>query len=414
MTRIQPGRRERRGAVAVLLAILLIPLLAMVAFAVDLAWVTVTKADLQHAADSAALAGAGQLMNGYVQYYLPGQTQQSSVLSTTQTSAKTYAKNFASYNAAGGVSSLALNDSDIEFGFTDANGSYTPMATSPTSFPNTVKATLRRDSTANGSLGLFFGPVIGSNSVSLNVKAAATIYVAQIDSFQSNLTQNLKILPMTYDINHWNSFLKTGQGPDGTTDTAANGAPQLQVYPSIKFTGNFGLLSLDQGNDGASTISGWIANGVSSSDLQNESSANLLPLSAHDSTKWDWKGNPGLKTSDIHTISGYVGSQYLLPLFKPYNDGNLDPTQYAAGTGQGSNYYYNIVQFVAITITSVDNKSVHVQPSAMVVPQALYNGILPASTPSYPLTLPLGVTLPLNGANGPPLMSTFAAPKLTQ
>jgi Flp pilus assembly protein TadG len=409
----RPRQDRRRGAVVVLLAILMIPLLAMVAFAVDMAWMTLTKADLQNAADSAALAGAGQLMSGYVQYYLPGQTQQSSILSTTQTNAKSYAKNFAGYNAAGGVSSLALNDGDIEYGFTDNNGTYTAASANTSFFPNTVKVTMRRDGTANGSLNLFFGPALGTSKVNLTTTAAATIYTAQVDSFQSNLAQNLKILPMTYDVNHWNNFLKTGQGPDGSTDTAANGAPQLQVYPSIKFTGNFGLLSLDQGNDGASTISGWIANGVSSSDLQNEYNANLLPLSKHDSTKWDWKGDPGLKTSDIHTLSGYVGSSYLLPLFKPLNDGSIDPALYAAGTGQGTNYYYNIVEFVAITITAVDNKSVHVQPSSMVVPQALYSAVSTAGTPSYATTLPLGVTLPLLGTNTP-LLSTFAPPKLTQ
>jgi Flp pilus assembly protein TadG len=394
-----PSRPERRrGAVAVLVALLLIPLLAMIAFAVDMAWIVLTKTDLQNASDSAALAGAGQLMNGYVQYYLPGQTQQSTILSNTLASARAAAKQYAGYNGAGGVNSLTLNDGDIEFGFTDGQTNYTPMSGNTTFFPNTVKVTLRRDSQANQPLALFFGPAIGTSTVNVQTSAAATIYSAQVDSFQSNLNQNLMIIPMTYDVNHWNSFLNTGQGPDGSTDTAANGAPQLQVYPSIKFTGNFGLLSLDQGNDGASTISGWISNGVSSSDLQNEYNANLLPLSKHASNTWDWKGNPGLKTSDIHTLEGEIGQSYLLPLFKPVDNGVPDPSTYAAGTGNGSHYYYDIVQFVAITITYVDNKGVHVQPSAMIVPQGIFSSVTPAATPT----------------TGSPLITTFTTPKLTQ
>jgi Flp pilus assembly protein TadG len=392
-------RSRRRGAVTPLMAVLIIPLLAMMAFAIDLGWIDVTQSDLQNAADAAALAGAEQLisdsnnLNGYVQYSLAGQMQQSSILSTAETNARQAAKNYASYNSAGGVSSLVLNDSDIEFGFTDAQGNYT-AAPPYSGFPNTVKVTLRRDGQANGPLGLFFAPVIGTTSVNLQAKAAATPYVGVVDSFQSNPSKPIRILPMTYDVNHWNNFLATGQGPDGTIDTAANGAPQLQVYPSIKFTGNFGELSLDQGNDGASTISGWIANGVSGSDLANEFSAGLLPLSKHDHTKWDWKGNPGLKTSTIHTTASYVGYSYLLPLFKPLNP---DPNNYAAGTGNGSHYFYNIVQFVGITITYVDNKSIHVQPSAALDPNVLMDPstVVPAGTSS-------------------PLITTYTTPKLTQ
>jgi Flp pilus assembly protein TadG len=143
------------------MALLLIPLLAMMAFAIDIGWIDETQSDLQNAADAAALAGAQQLigdsnnLNGLVQYNLPGQTNQATILSTAESNAKSAAKNYASYNSAGGVSSLVLSDSDIEFGFTDASGNCTAAPTY-TGFPNTVKVTLRRDSQANGPLGLFF------------------------------------------------------------------------------------------------------------------------------------------------------------------------------------------------------------------------------------------------------------------
>ena len=71
---------RRRGAVTVLVALLTVPFLGMVAFAVDIAWIVQSRSDLQNAADAAALAGAEQLMNGFVQYSLPGQTLQSTIL----------------------------------------------------------------------------------------------------------------------------------------------------------------------------------------------------------------------------------------------------------------------------------------------------------------------------------------------
>src|SRR5438477_6631154 len=121
---VKPGLR--RGAVAPLVAVLLVPLVAMVAFAVDMAWVVETENELQSVADAAALAGANALIsdstsqNGYVQYYLAGQATQATILSNAQANARTAAKACAKANTAGGVSNLALNDSDIEFGFTNS------------------------------------------------------------------------------------------------------------------------------------------------------------------------------------------------------------------------------------------------------------------------------------------------------
>src|SRR5690242_17579999 len=113
--RRRQSRGDRRGAVTVLVALLLVPFLGMVAFAVDVAWIVQSRSDLQNAADAAALAGAEQLTNGFVQYSLPGQSLQTQILTSSKSSAKNYAKNFAGYNTAGGISSLALNDSDLEF-----------------------------------------------------------------------------------------------------------------------------------------------------------------------------------------------------------------------------------------------------------------------------------------------------------
>jgi hypothetical protein len=404
------------------MAFLLMPLLGMMAYAVDIGWITHTQSELQSAADADALAGAAALTgdatlegntnlttgdatlqnlvqqpNGWVTYYLPSQTasNQTNILSNSESIAKIIAKKFAAYNTAGRVS-LTLLDSDIEFGFTDAAGNY-QACPGYTGFPNTVKAKLRRDSSANGPLGLFFGPIIGTPSASLTATAAATIYTGTVNSFQPNYTNPAWILPMTYDVNHWNNFLQ-GTNPDATTD--ANGNPEIQVYPSIKFTGNFGELSLDQGNDGASTISGWISNGVSSSDLSNEYSAGLLPLSSHDSNSGpDWKGNSGLKTSTIQTAQSNVGQTYLLPLFKPVNAGTApDYSDYQAGTGNGSHFYYTIVQFVGIKIMP-SGSGVVVEPAAVSSPQAILTGVTVATPPAQGSTQ---------------LQTTFAAPKLTQ
>jgi Flp pilus assembly protein TadG len=54
-------KTDRRGGVLVLTAFLMIALMSMIAFAVDLGYLEVTKVELQRAADSAAIAGAWEL-----------------------------------------------------------------------------------------------------------------------------------------------------------------------------------------------------------------------------------------------------------------------------------------------------------------------------------------------------------------
>jgi Flp pilus assembly protein TadG len=415
MKRAVTKKTHRKGAVAPLIALLLIPLLAMAAFAVDIGWIVLAQSDLQSAADAAALAGAQQLIgqetlnsstglyslaNGFSDYYAPGVTaaQQLVVFNTATTAAKTTAKNFASYHSAGKVASLVLNDSDIEFGYTDNSGNYT-ASPAYSGFPNTIKVVLRLDGQANGALPLFFGPLLGTSTENVAVTASATIYGGTINGFNINPSVVSRILPMTYDINQWNGFLQTGVGPDRVLDVGSNGVPQLPVYPSIKFVGNFGLLSLDQMNDGASTTVGWIDNGVSSTDLQQEINTNLLPLSSHNPNSWDWKGSPGLTTDSIHALSYRVGDVYIIPLFKPANPGVPDPTTYAAGVNTGTSYSYDIVQFAAVRISYVDNSTVKVQPAAAIDPNAVLTNLAPAAPPP---------------ANSSSLVTTFSTPKLTQ
>jgi len=395
---------QRRGTVSVLMAFLLVPFLGMVAFAVDVAWIVQSRSDLQNTADSAALAGVEQLTTGLVQYSIPGQTLQANILSNSESSAKTYAKNFASYNTAGGISSLSLLDSDIQFGFTNASNAYTPCPTY-TGFPNTVKCTMRLDSSANGALRLFFSPVFGMSSTNVQAVAAATLYTGNMTNFNSSSPTNVPVLPMTLDINAWNMFVASGVSSDGTTHNGSNGAPQIQVYPSpTNAPGNFGMLSLDDSSNSASAISGWISNGLSPSGIATLQSDGLLPVSLS-STTWGWKGEPGFKASDLNDLT--VGTSFLLPLFKPVvatagssyqaTDDSVGPADPSSG-GHGSNAYYNIVEFVGITISQVDKSSdAYVQPDAMMTPGAVFDTttVVPAGTTSS-------------------LVTTFTTPKLTQ
>jgi Flp pilus assembly protein TadG len=386
--------QQRRAAVAPLVALLVIFLLAMVAFGVDIGWIVLTESELKNAADAAALSGVKSLMDGYVQYNMPNQSsaQKATILATAKTNASNKAVTYAGYHTAGGVSSLVLNTSDIEFGFTNGSGTY---STSYAGFPNTIKVTMRRDSSANGSLNLFFGPILGTKNTNITASAAATMYGGTFDSFQSTLVGNPRVLPMTYDVNNWATFMSTGLDPDGNASTY-NGYPSIQIYPSVSAPGNFGQISLNGSHAGQSTESGWVTNGLSQTDLNGLFSNNLLPLSQR-VNDWNWVGDTGMKQSLVSTVESMAGTTFLMPLFTPYNAGVPQASNYSAGTGNGSHYYYNPVQWVGVTIVP-SNNGVMVQPGAYLDPNIMFAG---------------GGPVPV-GSSGGGVVTVFAAPKLTQ
>jgi len=395
-----PQHPERPGAIAPLAAFLALFMVAMVAFAVDLSWVVLTQGELQNASDAAALAGANELLDDFVLYNLPNQSisRQNDLLNSAMSRARQTAKKAAALNGAGDQSTLLLRDEDIEFGFIDTKNVYTPLPNYP-GFPNTVKVKLRRDTVANQPLGLSFSRAIGRTQVELAATASATLYAGVVDSFKVNDKYNVAVLPVTYDVNHWTDFATNGKDPDGKTRRDADGDPQLQVYPSIKYKGNFGLLSLNDNNIDANTIDSWIHNGMSAGDVQALNDHKLVPLSGRLIPIWDWNGSPGFKASNVMDMNHYyLGKSFLLPLYKP-----VVPTAigYEAGIGQGKNYNFNIVAFVGVRIVQPDarNRDVVVQPAAVIEAEAIFRP---------------GSLAPAQPGAGTTLQTTFTVPKLTR
>ncbi|HUQ68853.1 MAG TPA: pilus assembly protein TadG-related protein, partial [Planctomycetaceae bacterium] len=97
---------KRRGAIAVIVCVLMVPLLAFIALSVDSGWITLTKSELQNAADSAAEAGARQLMDNYGAYSHPLQVNRSRLVASAEQAAGTYCTRFGGYNSAGNADSL--------------------------------------------------------------------------------------------------------------------------------------------------------------------------------------------------------------------------------------------------------------------------------------------------------------------
>jgi Flp pilus assembly protein TadG len=362
MSRHKSHKLQRKGAIAILVAIFSVGLFGMVAFAVDIAWIASTKARLQAAADAAAEAGARQLIEGYVLFNFPLATGKDTIIANAEASARSYAKTFAGYNGAGEVGSLTLNDSDIEFGYTNSAGVYAALSGSNV-YPNTCKVTLRRDSSANGALTLFFAPVLGTSSTTLTATATAVIYTStSVTNFNTGAGINGGMLPVALDINAWTTFYATGQSPDGVVHIGANGLPQLKVYPTpANAPGNFGLLSIGEPSSATPSYRNWIGYGPSPADMQYLNDNNLVPVSA--SSPQPWVAGPGMKSTLEGDFAGVANLPRLMPLFQP-----VSTSPYQAAASQGSNAYYNIVGFAGVKITEAtgngNNMNISVQPAA--------------------------------------------------
>jgi hypothetical protein len=315
------------------------------------------------------------------------------------------AKQFAYYNKAGNVN-ISLQSQDVVFGFTDASGNFT---TPYSGFPNTIQVTVRRDPTANGNVGLFFGGLLGTSSIGMTATARATIYSGTVSSLQAIPGVQAHILPVTLDYKVWDQFYSTGMSPDGTIHVnATNGNPELLVYPSPgNAPGNFGLIDVGPPANDAPAFEAWIDDGETPNDIDYLISNNLLPVSM--TNPQSWKAGPGLKSTLLSNFQQELNVPNLIPLFQAAQyptaaNGNT----YVAASGNGQNATYAIVGFVGVAISNATgngtNMNISIQPTAIVDPTAVLQKALPAGTQASTLT---------PSVNASTTITTFTAAKLS-
>lgn len=243
----------RRGAVTPFMALMIVPLLAMVVFSVDLGWIMQTQAELQNIADSAALSGATShyyapptwtgggtspgapngLMDGFVVYNTKHPTlSQDQVKSRAQANTRLYAQYYAYLNTAGNLSSINLADADVTFGYLHSDLTTYDEPPTGTTFPNTVHVKVKMDGSSNNKLPLFFGPVLGVSTKTLTAEAYATIFNGPVTSVNGPGG----MLPLTVDQNFWDAYLKyLNSGSPTSTDVtqsvlAASGSTLSITY----------------------------------------------------------------------------------------------------------------------------------------------------------------------------------------
>lgn len=335
-------KAARRGSALILTALAIIPLLAMVAFAVDWGRICVTKAELQRAADSAAMAGAWELRNAKGP---ASRLSSKAALSAVRQAAKAYA----AMNTSMGKS-LHLQDSDIQIGYlADARTPGGKLDTSDAEQFNTVRVSVRRDSESNGAIPMFFARILGKEEAESKATATAT-FIGNVAGFKKPLGGGeegpyLPMLPFALDLNTWRSALN-GEGPDEWKWDAnknkfvfgSDGVPEFNLYPQdTGAAANRGIVKIGTNTPDTPHVARQILYGVSLQDWEFHNGS----LTFDENGEIHLEGTPGLRATFQNELSAIRGQGRIVPIFSDVE-------------GSGNNAIYTIVEWGGVRIIEVE------------------------------------------------------------
>ncbi len=391
------GQRRRRGAVLVLAAALMVVLFAFVAFTVDVGYITLTRTQLQAAADSAALGAALELRQGLGP--APQLEQQAVVVE-----ARNAAQELAALHQAADRESVYLEPTrDVQFGrcqYDPETGRWVASWGVPPF--NAVRVTLHRDvERPEGSppvgdepLRLFFAPVIGQQEAGVQVRAAAALLPGVGFRIPPGSSSTAPLLPITVDEPSWEQLL-AGVGSDhyaynpatGEVTPGSDGILELNIYPGGTSNGN----SNGRGNPNSNANNQWTPGNRGTIDIGNPNNATpdlerqiLYGVNAQDLSYFggefrldqgpiDVNGDTGLSAAIKDELEAIIGQTRAIALF-------------SSVTGQGNNTTYTLVKLVGVRIMAVKltgaNKYVYVQPAAVVSDTVIPSGDVTVSDAS--------------------------------
>ena len=154
---------DRKGAMLVLIAVLMVLFMVIAAFCVDIAYMHMVNAEMRTAVDAASRAGTESLSRN--------QDRELAIQA---------ALDFAESNSVAG-DGLTLNRSDVRLGSAVESADGTFEFQSGGERPNSVSVFGRRDDQGpDGSVGLFFGNVFGVDSFTPAANSVATSSVRDI------------------------------------------------------------------------------------------------------------------------------------------------------------------------------------------------------------------------------------------
>ncbi len=415
--RLSYRRGKRSGKIAFLTAVLLVPLLGVLACALDIGWITMTKTQLRAATDSSALGGGTELMGGLgpSPIYTPAEIE---VLVRAQ------AVRCAALNRAGDQTSVYVNAiRDVTLGRARMN-----VATGRWEFEwgavpyNAVRVVGHRDiagsSNGDGPLPLLFAPVIGTNESNLDVLSTAVIMPASGIRIPPGGDFNSTLTPFAYDVERWKKYFRAqayfenslnsnpslitkdimDNGPEGDgkelffekiqkgkgnkfdmvqryddafrvidperhdADNIVDGRDgvlEISIYPLGNEPGNFGTVDIGSASNGTPDLRRQILYGPNEEDLSYYENNEINPS---ESDPLILEGDTGISAGMKDAIEAIIGQCRGILLFSSVSD-------------NGNNTAYVIVDIVGTRWMHVDfngqNKVLVIQPCPLSDPSGI-------------------------------------------
>lgn len=301
---------RRRAASAIMVVVTLPVIIGFGALAVDVGVLYGTRADLQDAADAAALAGASALTGPEMIQVRMETAEFTSV--RYQVNEKVYS--IAYLNESFGRRQTTVVPEDIAVGWIDLYSATSPLQTGiPPASSNAVQVIVRRtEGSPNGPVELMFAPIFGKHFSNVSASAVAA-FDDRVSGYDTSAPGG-GALPLTmYVDNHTRQLTEGGDeyAYDPSTESVSPGRDstrEVNVYPGDQAPGNFGLLNIGTPNLGLPALVNQIENGVPPEDFERETgSAELTFYGDEGSVTYDITGNAGLKSSLEKALLTRVG-----------------------------------------------------------------------------------------------------------
>jgi Flp pilus assembly protein TadG len=374
---------NRRGTILILSSITIIAFVALCALAIDVGYLLLAKTQLQESADAAALAACIELIDDEA---LSGKASLTDEIISARSFAVQYAALNKVCNAAPALDSNVGNSSsgDVVIGTLSYPFDQSMDFAQPNTY-NAVQVNVRRNSTANGEVHLFFAKLFGIDSHPLQASATAAL-VTNFGGFHVlGNDSNLDLLPFALDIETWNTLLAGGVSTDNWKWDAtgerviagSDGIKEVNLYPQgTGSPGNRGTVDIGSSNNSTSDIARQITDGISSDDMAHFPNSELK---FNVDGELYLNGDTGISAGVKDELASIAGEPRIIPLFESVS-------------GPGNNASYTIVAFTGIRIMEVQLTGKQTQKRVMIQP-AFVNakGGTPSSGPQtsyYTYTIP--------------------------
>jgi hypothetical protein len=250
-----------------------------------------------------------------------------------------------------------------------------PLDTADPQKFNAVQIRVRRVSSQNGEVPMFFGKALGLSSVATEGIATAVIE-KNVKGFRTpDDNETLNVLPYAIDQETWNNLINSGSGSDNwrwdeSTNTVGLGCDnikEINLFPQGSgWAGKRGTVDIGSSSNNTADLARQIVQGINKQDMLDLGKA----LEFDSAGKLTLNGDMGISAGVKDHLASIIGKTRIIPIFETVS-------------GTGNNCTYTIVQWAGVRILDVkltggkSSKRLTIQPATVV---SKYASVNPDST----------------------------------